>query len=819
MKPNSFLKALSIFLILVFVVIGGMYFFGPASLFEKYTTSYQDFPDPKPMPENEPANVVEVPGLIEAFDISADGSLIAIATSKELILYNLKTLEKIKSLPLDEQIFQVQFSPDGSRLAVSGYVTKYWDRGSQHVTVWDVASWEISYEYESDVQQYSSPSGLAWASDNKRIAFSMPERGLTVIDVSTGDVVATLEDFIVSPLDLSWSPDGSRLISTGDLGYGLRRWRVDTGQWVHLFDARSLPAQQVEWSPDGKQIASGHYGGTVCVWNVRNNQCEGFIDAHFNSLDALDWSPDSRQIATASGAIRVWDSETGQLSTSFGFYDGIIYKELQWFAPQTIATLETSYTQQRPSMIRFWDVPTGDANFAFRGWDNVEGFNSGGVMLVLEDVQISSDRTVLQVSLRFDTPEVSMAGDWNLTMTDSKGNIYPLINITPSDMYAGITRVYQTSPVQKGEHVILDLTNFPKTERLPLVVDVSINPGKFTFDPNTLQTGDTVALDEFIDANGNILHLIGAHKISDTELLFEFEADGYLNGAMLSAPAANASSGGSVKNGTFTSSLAFAEIPKEPFEVYVTNVYYNAFGPWQLGFEVAESMFTDTILIAPPAAITPEVAAPIYTSQDPLFLEVQALSQQFDNSITQQAGWVHILSEVITESMQEGQVYPPLYYQDEQWTEIDTEGWVTCSLTTHRDRAGNILQQSISSGTHTINLTTGEAMEFPAYHFSFDWILTDLDYALNHGQTALREDSVCEDASPCLLISTMDGDFIRRIWIDKETGQLVRLRTSQQMLDGTETILFTQNFLSVEQLESPPQDVLALFSSVLFPVP
>lgn len=118
-----------------------------------------------------------------------------------------------------------------------------------------------------------------------------------------------------------------------------------------------------------------------------------------------------------------------------------------------------------------------------------------------------------------------------------------------------------------------------------------------------------------------------------------------------------------------------------------------------------------------------------------------------------------------------------------------------------------------------MNLTTGEAMEFPAYHFSFDWILTDLDYALNHGQTALREDSVCEDASPCLLISTMDGDFIRRIWIDKETGQLVRLRTSQQMLDGTETILFTQNFLSVEQLESPPQDVLALFSSVLFPVP
>ena len=593
MKPNSFLKALSIFLLLIFVVIGGMYFVSPASLFEKYTTSYQDFPAPKPMPENEPANVVEVPGLIEAFDINADGLLIAIATSKELILYDLKTQEKINSLPLDEQIFQVQFSPDGSKLAASGYDTKYWDRGSQHVTVWDVASGEISYEYTSGVQLYIQPSALAWGSDNKQLAFSMPEHDLTVIDVNTGNVISTLEDFIVSPRNLSWSPDGLRLISTGDQAYGLRRWRVDTGKWVRLFDTRPQPAQQVKWSPNGKQIASGHYGGTVCVWDAGDNHCEGFIHAHFNSVDALDWSPDSRQIATASGAIRVWDSATGELTSSFGFYDGIIYKELQWFTPQTIVTLETSYTQQLSSMIRFWDVSTGDVNLAFRGWDNVEGLNNGGVMLVLEDVQISNDRTVLQVSLRLDTPDVSMAGEWNLTMTDSKGNIYPLTNITPPDMDAGITRVYQTSPVQKGEHIILDLNNFPQTERLPLSVDVSINPGKFTFDPNTLQIGETVDLDEFIDANGYTLHLIGAQKISDTQLLFEFEADGYLIGTMLSAPAASASSGGSVQNGTFTTSLSFAETPKEPFEVYVTNIYYNAFGPWLLDFEVAESMFTE----------------------------------------------------------------------------------------------------------------------------------------------------------------------------------------------------------------------------------
>ena len=819
MKPNPFLKALSIFLLLVFVVVGGMYFFSPASLFAKYSTSYQEFPDPKPMPEDEPANVVEVPGFIEAFDISADGSLAAIATSKKIILYDLQTLKEVHRLPLDEQVFQVQFSPDGSKLAASGYVTKYWDRGSQHITVWDIASWKISYEYKSDTQLYNLPSALTWSPDNKQIAFSKWEHGLTVIDVNTGNTVATLEDLIVSPLDLSWSPDGSRLISTGDQGYGLRRWRVDTGKWVRLFDTRIQSAQQVQWSPDGKKIASGHYGGTVCVWDAGNNHCEGFIRAHFNSLDALGWSPDSRQIATASGAIRIWDSATGELSSSFGFYDGIIYKDLKWFDPQTIATLETSYTQQRPSMIRFWNLSTGNVKLAFRGWDTVEGLNNGGVMLVLDDVQVSSDRTLFQVSLRYDSPEVSMAGEWNLTMTDSKGNMYPLTNITPPDMDAGTTRVYQTTPVPVGEHIILDLNNFSQKERLPLSVDVSINPGKFTFDPNALQTGDRIGLDDFIDANGYTLHLIGAQKISDTELLFEFEADGYLNGAMLSAPAASGSSGGGVKNGTFTTLLSFAEMPKESFEVYVTTIYYNAFGPWSLDFEVFESMFTDTSSIASPVAIAPESTAPVYTSQDPLFLEVQSLLQKFNNSVTQQAGWVHILSEIITETTQEGQTYPPPYYQDEQWAEINSEGWVTRSLTTHSDRVGNVLQQSISSGTHNMNLTTGEAMEFPVVRFSLDGFLTDLDDALTHGQTALREDTICEDASPCLLITLTDGDFVRHTWINIETGQQVSQQTLQRMSDGTETILFTQNFLAVERVDAPPQDVLKLFSRVMFPVP
>ncbi len=815
---NSKSLAFAILFALIFLVIGVVYFTSPATSTFSFSTSYLGFPDPKPTPKGEPQDVVEVPGYIQAFDISPDGKLIAVATSKELILYDLKTREKIHSQPLNEKVYQTAFSPDGSKIAVSGYIRKYIEGGPLHVKVWDTAAWNIQYEYTSESDGGNSSGALAWSPNSKQITFSILERGLSVIDVNTGKSVAALEDFIVPPFDLSWSPDGLRLISTGDLGYGLRRWRVDTNQWVRLFDTRPQPASQVKWSPDGKQIASGHFGGTVCVWNAANNQCEGFIVAHFNSVDALDWSPDSRQIATASGAIRIWDSQTGELKSSFGFYDGIIYKDLRWFNPQTIATLEISYTQYMPSTIRFWDVATGDVNLAFRGWDNIQRVNNGGVALELGNVQISPDRTVLQVSLHFDSADTFMASYWHLTMTDANGKIYPLTNITPETMDASVTRIVQTAPVQAGERVILDMSSFPPNGQMPLMVDFSANPAKFTFDPSALQIGESVELDQQIEANGYLVQLIGARKISANELLFEFASDGYLTGAMLFSPTASGSSSEFTEDGKFTNTLSFAEMPNEPIEVEMTRLYYNAFGPWLLEFQVMESMFTDLPAAAPAATPAPQ-AAPIFTSQEPLFLEAQSLSQKYNNSIVQGAGWVHLISENLTETMQQGQTFPPPYYQEEQWFEIDSEGWVTRSLRTDWDADKNILQQSVSMNTHNMNLTTGEAGEFPTYRLSLNWFLADLDYALNHGQSVLREETACEDGSPCLLLTMTDGNIARRVWINLETGQQIKMQTSQPMPDGTENILFTQTFLSVERVEVPPQAVLDVFSKVLLPTP
>jgi len=438
--------------------------------------------------------------------------------------------------------------------------------------------------------------------------------------------------------------------------------------------------------------------------------------------------------------------------------------------------------------------------------------------LELGNVQISPDRTILQVSLHFDSADTFMAGNWHLTMTDSNSKIYPLTDITPETMDSGEARIYQTVPVQVGERVILDMSSFPPNGQMPLMVDFSANPGRFTFDPSTLQIGESVELDQQIEANGYLVQLIGARKISANELLFEFASDGSLNGVQLNSQSSSGSLSGFTEDGKITASLSFSEMPNNPIEIEVTRLYYNAFGPWLLEFQVMESMLTDLPAVAPvatPAAQT----APTFLSQEPLFLEAQSLSQKYNNSIVQGAGWVHLVSENVIETMQQEQTFPPPYYQEERWFEIDSEGWVTRSLTTDWNADKNILQQSISVGTHNMNLTTGEAGEYSTYRLSLDWLLPDLDYVLNHGQTVLREEIACADGSPCLLITMTDGNIARRTWINVETGQQVKMQTSQQMPDGTENILYAQTFLPAERVDAPPQNVLDVFSKVLLPTP
>jgi WD40 repeat protein len=282
---------------------------------------------------------------------------------------------QLQSLHAGEDAFSVTFAPEGNKLAVGSLIMRNSDAGTPHLVVWDTSIWKILFEPRlgnGDTTMFFG--ALAWSPDGQFLATSDYGRGLATFDVQTGEIISRQKDFLISPYDIAWAPNGSRMVATGDLGYGFRRWRIDTDESVRLYDPRVAAfATQLAWSPDGKRLASVHADGVLCFWTASTNHCDGYIKAHFLQALSLAWSPDGSQLATGGGIIRVWDTSTGNFLRSFGLNDGSIYSQLEWLANGTLISLETGYAEPELTIIRFWNINTGEISMEFHGARGVYG--------------------------------------------------------------------------------------------------------------------------------------------------------------------------------------------------------------------------------------------------------------------------------------------------------------------------------------------------------------------------------------------------------------------------------------------------------------
>ena len=133
-------------------------------------------------------------------------------------------------------------------------------------------------------------------------------------------------------LDLTFSPDGQRLATSGETRAGkqslgqIRTWNAANWQMVSEFSLQDGAAFSMAYSPDGETLALGSRKGTVSIWRTQDQQLVHSFPAHTQVVTWLCFSPDGQTLCTGSAdtSSRIWplskmlDAESLESSVSFG---------------------------------------------------------------------------------------------------------------------------------------------------------------------------------------------------------------------------------------------------------------------------------------------------------------------------------------------------------------------------------------------------------------------------------------------------------------------------------------------------------------------
>ncbi|HMX26892.1 MAG TPA: protein kinase, partial [Blastocatellia bacterium] len=292
--------------------------------------------------------------LVYHLGLSPDGAMAATASADHTLrLWNLQTYQQLAVIPAHErEVTSANFSDDGRKLISTGR--------DHTAKTWDVASLLVADTLEGHTDHILS---VAFSPDSRRLATAGRDRRIKLWEAETGKLLHTLTGHGHDIFNLAFSPDGNRLASASE-DLTVRIWDVNKGEQLAEVNDFTRRPRAVAFSPDGRLLAVGcDYRDKfrpvderlIRILDAATYRELAVFKGHTDDVVSLDFSPDGKTLASASwdNTIKLWEvATTRELATLRGHSDRV------WsvrFSPDG-KRLASGSTDRS---VKLWDVAMG----------------------------------------------------------------------------------------------------------------------------------------------------------------------------------------------------------------------------------------------------------------------------------------------------------------------------------------------------------------------------------------------------------------------------------------------------------------------------